>query len=56
MKFAVKDQFDNLHLLIQEHRKKISGVMVEELTSLQKKILSLLKLPESIYDLSFNTD
>lgn len=29
--------FDNLHLLIQEHKKKISGVMVEELTAIQNK-------------------
>ncbi|MFZ3045573.1 MAG: hypothetical protein WA151_06630, partial [Desulfatirhabdiaceae bacterium] len=48
-------QFDNLHLLIQVQGKKISGIMVEELTVLQKRILSLLQLPESIYDLSFNT-
>ena len=47
-------QFDNLHLLIQEQGKKISGIMVEGLTVLQKRILSLLQLPESIYDLSFN--
>ncbi|MFZ3048226.1 MAG: hypothetical protein WA151_20115 [Desulfatirhabdiaceae bacterium] len=37
-------QFDNLHLLIQEQGKKISGIMVEELTVLQNKILSLLQL------------
>jgi transposase len=48
-------QFDNLHLLIQVRGKKISGVVVEELTALQKRILSLLQLPESMYDLSFNT-
>jgi transposase len=48
-------QFDNLHLLIEEKGKKISGIMVEELTFLQKKILSILQLPEKIYDLSFKT-
>lgn len=48
-------QFDNLHLLIQGQGKKISGIMIEGLTVLQKRILSLLQLPESIYDLSFNT-
>jgi len=48
-------QFDNLHLLIEEKGKKISGVMVEDLTFLQKKILSILQLPEKIYDLSFKT-
>ncbi|MBF0204718.1 MAG: transposase, partial [Desulfamplus sp.] len=47
-------QFDNLHLLMEEKGKDISGVVVEGLTSLQKKILILLKLPETIYDLSFN--
>jgi len=47
-------QFDNLHLLIEEKGKKISGTMVEALTSLQKKILSILKLPENIYELSFD--
>jgi transposase len=46
-------QFDNLHLLIEDKGKKISAVMVEGLTTLQKKILSILKLPEEIYDLSF---
>jgi len=46
-------QFDNLHLLIEEKGEKISGVMVEGLSALQKKILSILELPEEIYDLSF---
>ena len=57
-------QFDSLHLLINEHRRVWTGqekdieeeIMVEELTSLQKTILSLFKtilslqkIPESIY-------
>ena len=46
-------QFGNLHLLIEEKGGKISVVVVEELTTLQKKILALLELPEKIYDLSF---
>ena len=46
-------QFDNLHLLVQEKGKKASGKMVETLTSLQKKILAILQLPEKIYELSF---
>lgn len=46
-------QFDNLHLLVEEKGKKVSGTMVETLTSLQKKILSILQLPEKIYELSF---
>ncbi|MEE4605851.1 MAG: hypothetical protein V2J65_31540 [Desulfobacteraceae bacterium] len=45
-------QFDNLHLLIEGKRKKVSAVLVEGLTSSQK-ILSILKLSEDIYDLSF---
>lgn len=49
-------QFDQLHLLIEEKGQRISGMMVEELTSLQRKILSLLQLPESIYDLTFGNE
>ena len=48
-------QFGNLHLLIEEKGKRISGVMVEVLTSLQKKILSILQLPKKICNLSFKT-
>ncbi len=48
-------QFDNLHLLIEEKgRRKASGTMVEPLTYLQKRILSILQLPEKIYELSFS--
>ncbi|HDL07682.1 MAG TPA: transposase, partial [Desulfobacteraceae bacterium] len=39
--------------LIEEKGEKISGVMAEGLTFLQKQILSILQLPEKIYDLSF---
>jgi transposase len=46
-------QFDNLHLLVEEKGRKVSGTMVETLTSVQKRILSLLQLPEKIYELSF---
>jgi transposase len=49
-------QFDQLHLLIEEKGQRVSGMMVEGLTSLQRKILSLLQLPESIYDLTFGCD
>ena len=49
-------QFDNLHLLMEEKGKDISGVVVEVLTSLQKKILALLKLPETIFNLSFKCE
>jgi transposase len=47
-------QFDNLHLLIEEQGRKTSGTMVESLTYLQKKILSILQLPEKIYEMSFS--
>lgn len=46
--------FDNIHLLIKENRKNVKGVMVEGLSTLQKKILSILKLPETIFNISFN--
>jgi transposase len=46
-------QFGSLHLFIEEKGGKISGVVVEELTALQKKILTLMDFPEKIYDLSF---
>ena len=46
-------QFNNLHLLIEQKGEKISTLLVEGLTSLQKQILSILQLPESIYSLSF---
>jgi hypothetical protein len=39
--------------LIQDKGKKISAVMVEGLTTLQQKNLSILQLPEEIHDLSF---
>jgi molecular chaperone GrpE (heat shock protein) len=39
-------QFDNLHLLIEEKGKKISSLMVEDLTILQKKILTILQSPK----------
>jgi transposase len=46
-------QFNNLHLLIEEKGEKISAVLVEGLTALQKQILSILQMPENIYSLSF---
>lgn len=49
-------QFNNLHLLIEVKGEKISAVLVEGLTSLQKQILSILQLSEAIYSLSFNRE
>jgi len=47
-------QFDNIHLLITENRKSVKGAVVEGLSTLQKKILTILNLPETIFDLAFN--
>jgi hypothetical protein len=41
-------------LLIEKKGEKITAVLVEDLTDLQKQILSILQLPEIIYSLSFN--
>ena len=46
--------FENINLLIKENRKTVKGVVVESLSTLQKKILSILKLSENIFNLSFN--
>ena len=48
--------FDNLDLLIDEIGRRVPATMLETLTTMQKKILSILQLPEKIYDLSFNHD
>ncbi|MFO8083324.1 MAG: hypothetical protein R6U27_03265 [Desulfobacterales bacterium] len=48
-------QFDNRHLLGEKKKNKIKAVTVEALSALQKQILSLLQLPENIYNLSFIT-
>lgn len=46
-------QFDNINLLIEEKRGNAKAVFVGGLTLLQKRILSLLRIPEKIYDISF---
>jgi len=46
-------QFDNLHLLVKETPKRVSGSVVEPLSPLQRRILELLGLPTEIYDLAF---
>lgn len=46
-------QFSNLHLLIEETNSQITAHLVETLTPLQRRILALLHVPESIYDLMF---
>ena len=46
--------FDNLHFLIEKKGEKITAVLVEDPSALQKQILSILQLPEIIYSLSFD--
>jgi transposase len=46
-------QFKNLNILIEDGKTQVRAMMVGELTPLQKQILSLLRLPEDIYELSF---
>ena len=47
-------QFSNLHLLIEETSTQITAHLIETLTPLQRRILALLHVPESIYDLTFS--
>jgi len=46
-------QFHNINLLIQEERRTVQAILLGGLTLVQKRILSLLRLPEKIYELSF---
>lgn len=45
--------FTQLHLLIEETGTKITGRLIEELTPLQRRLLALLGIPETIYNLRF---
>lgn len=47
-------QFDHLHLHIEETETEIVGHLVESLTPLQRRLLALLNIPESVYDLNFS--
>lgn len=47
-------QFNYLNLLIEEKQKSITAILLGGLTPLQKRILSLLGIPEEIYHLSFS--
>jgi transposase len=49
----ILSQFDNLHLLVKETSRKVSGFLVEQPSPLQCRILELLGLPPKIYDLTF---
>lgn len=46
--------FTQLHLLIEETGTKITGRLIEELTPLQRRLLALLGIPETIYNLRFS--
>jgi transposase len=48
--------FDYLHLLITTSETHCEGRLVEPLSALQQRILALLQLPESIYQLVFSED
>ncbi len=45
--------FTNLHLVIETVGSEINGYLNESLTLLQRQILALLELPETIFDFSF---
>ena len=47
-------QFTNLHLLIEQTEPSVMGRLVETLTPLQRRLLALLNVPETIYDLTFD--
>jgi transposase len=47
-------QFKELHLLIEQKGSEITGRLVERLTPLQEKILTLLQVPHELYNLSFS--
>lgn len=46
-------RFDNLHLLIQHTETHIEGKVVEALTPLQQRILDLVGVPTTIYEIAF---
>jgi transposase len=48
--------FDYLHLLITTSPTRCEGHLVEPLSALQQRILALLQLPESVYQLVFSND
>ena len=48
--------FKGLHLFVEKRGDVTVGYLVEKLSPLQEKILTLLGIPKDIYDLSFITD
>ena len=47
-------QFTDLNLLLERTEKQIMGVLMEKLTLLQRRILALLGVPETVYTLDFS--
>jgi len=47
-------RFTLLHLLVEETETRVTGHVVEALTPLQCRILALLGVPETVYDLTFS--
>jgi len=48
-------RFQNLHLMIKRTETSIVGEIVESLTPLQRRILELLGIPETVYEIRFST-
>jgi transposase len=48
-------RFQNLHLMVKYTQTSIIGEIVESLTPLQRQILKLLGIPESVYEIGFST-
>ena len=46
--------FEGIHLFIEKKGDIITGYVVEKLSPLQEKILTLLQIPKEIYNLSFS--
>lgn len=48
-------RFQGLHLMIKHTETSIVGEIVESLTPLQRRILQLLGIPETVYEIEFST-
>jgi transposase len=48
-------RFQNLHLMIKHTETNIVGNIVESLSPLQRRILELLGIPETVYEIEFST-
>ncbi len=47
-------QFTHLHLIVEETQTGVVGHLAETLSPLQCRLLDLLHIPETVYDLTFN--